>query len=58
MAVNTHRTHYPDIFSHGMVNCVQGVSLHNSETANKNAFVNLGTGPLWQKQYFPPVEDG
>ena len=46
MAVNTHRTHYPDIFSHGMVNCVQGVSLHNSETANKNAFVNLGTGPL------------
>ena len=58
MAVNTHRTHYPDIFSHGMVNCVQGVSLHNCETANKNAFVNLGTGPLWQKQYSPPVEDG
>ena len=32
MAVNTHRTLSPNLFSHGMVQCVQDVSLCSSET--------------------------
>ena len=36
MAVNTHRTHSPDLFSHGMVQCALKSSLHDlSETAEK-----------------------
>ena len=44
MTIITHRTLYPDNLSHGMVECVLYVSLHNSETARKHAFVTLGTG--------------
>ena len=44
MEINSQRTVSPDIFSHGMVQCVLGVSVHNSEAARKHAFVNLGIG--------------
>ena len=40
-ADNSHRTLSPDLFSHGMVRCVLGLSLHRSETAVKQVFVNL-----------------
>ena len=52
MAANTHRTLYNDIFFHGMVQCVLEVSLHNSETARKHMFVNLGTGALFSSVQF------
>ena len=38
---------FNDIFSHGMIQCVLGVSLHHSETVWKHAFLNLGIGPMW-----------
>ena len=41
-ADNSHRTLSPDLFSHGMVRCVLGLSLHSSETAANHVFVNLG----------------
>ena len=41
MAVNTHRTLSPDVFSQGMVHRFIGVSLQNSENAGKHVFVNL-----------------
>ena len=44
-----------DHFSHGMVHCVLGVSLHGSETTGIHVFVNMGNGPKWQKQYTPPA---
>ena len=44
IAVNTHKPVYPDIFSHKMVQCVLGVSLHNSETEEKQTSVNLEIG--------------
>ena len=40
-ADNSHRTLSPDLFSHGTVRCVLGLSLHSSETAAKHVFVNL-----------------
>ena len=55
MAANTHRTLYNDIFFHGMVQCVLAVSLHNSETARKHMFVNLGTGALFSSVQFSCV---
>lgn len=36
MSVSSHRTPSPEIFSHEMVQCPLGVSLHNSETAKKH----------------------
>lgn len=58
MAVKTHRTLYPDFFSHKIVQCAPGVSLHSSKTAVKNVFVNLGIGIWWQKKkkVFSPSE--
>ena len=44
IAVNIHRLVYPDIFSHRMVLCILGLSLHNSETEEKQTFVNLEIG--------------
>ena len=42
MAINSQRILSPDIFYHAMIHCFLGVLLHNSETARKYAFVNLG----------------
>ena len=58
MAVNTQITLSSDLFSHGKLQCVLGVSLHSSETAGKHDFVNLGIGAWWQKKYFPTVKAG
>ena len=44
MAVSTHRTLSPDLFSDGMSHCVLVVSSHSSEAAGKHVFVNLGIG--------------
>ena len=52
------RTLSPNIFSHGMVQCVQGVSLHRSETAGKHIGLNLGIGTWWPKNYFSQVKTG
>lgn len=41
---NTQITLSSDLFSHGKVQCVLGMSLHSSETAGKHDFVNLGIG--------------
>lgn len=56
MAINTHRALSTDIFSHGIVQCVLIVSIHNSETARKYAFVNLVVGGLMSKEVFSPSE--
>lgn len=53
MVLNSHRTRSPDLFSHRMVHCVPGVSLHSSETVGKHVFVSLGIGTLWQRSIFP-----
>ena len=45
MVVSDYKTHSPHIYSHGMVQCALGLSLHSSETAGKKcAFVNLDKG--------------
>ena len=38
MEVNTQRTLSSDLFSHEMVHCVLGISLHSIETAVKHVF--------------------
>lgn len=43
MAVSPHTALSPDLFFHGMVQCVIGVSLYSSETAGKPFLGNLGT---------------
>ena len=58
MAINTHRALSPDIFFHGIVQCVLIVSIHNSETARTYSFVNLVVGASCQKKYFPPLKSG
>ena len=52
MEINSQRTISPDIFSNGMVQCVLGVSLHNSEAARKHAFVKTGNWALMAKHVF------
>ena len=58
MATNTHRAFSPDIVSQGIVQCVLILSIHNSKTARKYAFVNLVVGASCQKKYFLPVKSG
>ena len=58
MTFNTHRTLSPDLFSHGMVHSVLGLSIHSSETVGKQVFVNLRIWAWWQSEYFPPVNVG
>ena len=53
MAFNPQITVSADLFSHKMVQCVLGVSLHNSETAKRHAFLNLGNGPDRKISIFP-----
>ena len=36
--------HSPELFSHAMMQCVLGLSLHSFETAGKYVFVNLDIG--------------
>ena len=52
------RTFSPNIFSHGMVQCVQWVSLHGSGIAGKHIVLKLGIGTWWQKIYFSQVKTG
>ena len=47
-----------DLFSHGMVQCVLGVSLHSFGSAGRHVFVNLQIGAWWQNQYLSPVKAG
>lgn len=46
-----HKTLSPDIYFHGMIQCVIGMSLYSSETAGKYDFLNLGMG-LMAKEVF------
>ena len=50
-----HKTLSPDIYFHGMIQCVIGMSLYSSETAGKYDFLNLGMG-LMAKEVFSPSE--
>ena len=47
MAVSIHGTLSPDLFSHGMVEQVLGVSLHSFATSGKHIFVNLWIEAWW-----------
>ena len=54
---HSHNT-VPVFFSHGMVQCVLGVSLHSSETARKYVSGNMRIGAGCKKQCFSPVKTG
>lgn len=44
-----HKTLSPDIYFHGMIQCIIRVSLYSSETAEKYDFLNLGMGLMAKK---------
>ena len=54
MAVNTHRTRSPDLFSYGMVQYVLGVSIHNTEIAGKQVLWTWELEPDGKSSIFPP----
>ena len=54
MAVNTHRTRSPDLFSYGMVQYVLGVSIHNTEIAGKQVLWTWELEPDGKSCIFPP----
>lgn len=56
MAVNTHKTLSPDIFTHEKMLCVLDVSFTFLETAGKAEFMSVDIGACWQEQYILPMK--
>ena len=56
MAVNTHTTLSPDIFTHEKRLCVLDVSFTLLETAGKPEFMSRDIGACWQEQYILPLK--
>ena len=56
MAVNTHKTLSPDIFTHEKRLCVLDVSFTLLETAGKPEFMSMDIGAFWQEQYILPIK--